>query len=416
MRGMLNDRSVEALAISEGFQKPLYNTYCFSQIPQTILSLLGAGQGGLPGDCVQAGPYERVIFILIDGFGWKFLEKYRERYPFLSRFFKDGIVSKITSQFPSTTAAHLTTLCTGKPVGEHGIYEWFFYEPQVNRIVAPLLYTFAGNKTLGDLENFLPPDQFFPQASFFDILEKHNIPRRVFHHASITNSTYSRAMFHKAERIGYSSFSSGLALLKSRLQEKGLFYFYCGDFDTAAHRHGLDSPQVEKSLDYYFSTLEESFMKELNLSNTALLVAADHGMIEISPKTTYYLNRELPDLGQKLKVGADGKPLVPAGSCRDLFLHVQEKYVGEVQEELQEKLHDIAVVRKTSELMEEGFFGPVSSALRARMADLTILAKGTNSIWWYEKDRFEQRLYAMHGGLTPDEMETIFLFLSNPSC
>lgn len=409
---MLNRRSIEAIGGADGFLKPLYGTYCFSQIPQTVLSLVGIGDGGLPAECVQKGVYDRVVLLLIDGFGWRFLEKYRDRYPFLARFFDAGIVSKITSQFPSTTAAHLTTLCSGQPVGEHGIYEWFFYEPQVGRVIAPLLYTYAGDKALGSLEKVLSPDKLFPRATFFETLKKSNIPCRVFHHQSITHSVYSRAMFQEAERIGYSSFSSGLALLKSRLKERGLFYFYCGDFDTAAHRHGLGSPQVDKALDHYFCTLEESLMSDLKESKTALIVAADHGMIEISPATTYYLNRELPDLGAKLKVGADGKPLAPAGSCRDFFLHVQDQYVDEVRQQLEEALGDRAIVMPTAQLIDDGFFGPVSMRLRERISSLAILAQGTNSIWWYEKDRFEQRLYAMHGGLTRDEMETIFLFLA----
>lgn len=32
------------------------------------------------------------------------------------------------------------------------------------------------------------------------------------------------------------------------------------------------------------------------------------------------------------------------------------------------------------------------------------------SVFWYEKERFENRFLGNHGGLTRPEMETIFLF------
>ncbi len=414
---MLNEKSLAAVAASRfsaDFLKPLYDTYAFAQIPNTLLSLLGLGAGGLPKDCIQEGPYDRVLLLLIDGFGWRFLEQYRDRYPFLKRFFNQGIVSKISSQFPTTTTAHITTLCSNMPVGEHGIYEWFIYEPSLQRVVAPLLYTYAGDKQLGRLESELPPSQFLPQTLFFEHLKKQGITTKVFQHQTIANSVYSRWMYQGAERIGYQKWSEALAALKQHLKSPGLFYLYYGDFDAEAHRHGFRSSQALEALDRGFRELEEQLMNcpEMHLSSTALLVTADHGMIDIDPATTYYLNERLPHLPEKLQKGADGAPLAPTGSCRDFFLHVAPQYLEEVKEELTAEFKDKALVCLTSDLVKQGFFGPkgVSPKCAERMASLAILAKGSHSTWWHEKGRFEQNFYAMHGGLTPEEVESIFLF------
>ena len=34
---------------------------------------------------------------------------------------------------------------TGRPVGEHGLYEWNVYEPALDAIVTPLRFSFAGD-------------------------------------------------------------------------------------------------------------------------------------------------------------------------------------------------------------------------------------------------------------------------------
>jgi hypothetical protein len=65
------------------------------------------------------------------------------------------------------------------------------------------------------------------------------------------------------------------------------------------------------------------------------------------------------------------------------------------------------------DLIDAGFFGrqPPSHAFLERVGNLVILPYRGETVWWYEKDRFEQRFYGHHGGLTPQEMEIPFLAL-----
>jgi hypothetical protein len=57
-------------------------------------------------------------------------------------------------------------------------------------------------------------------------------------------------------------------------------------------------------------------------------------------------------------------------------------------------------------MIEAGWFGPqVSPVFRARAGDLVILPYRGEAVWWYEKDKFFQKYYGHHGGLTPQEME-----------
>src|SRR6266581_4409859 len=138
--------AVNASKFNDQFAKPLYDSYCFSQIPQTIYHLLtGDEQPGLPISVLGDLPrrFDKVILMFVDGFGWRFFERYAEKYPFLKTILAQGIISKMTSQFPSTTAAHVTCIHTGLNVGQSGVYEWHYYEPLLDEIIAPLLFSLA---------------------------------------------------------------------------------------------------------------------------------------------------------------------------------------------------------------------------------------------------------------------------------
>lgn len=87
--------------------------------------------------------YRKVVLLLIDSFGWRFLMQHYKDYPALKRFADVGVISKISVQFPSTTSAHVTTINSGLPVGESGVYEWFYYEPSLDAIISPLTFSYA---------------------------------------------------------------------------------------------------------------------------------------------------------------------------------------------------------------------------------------------------------------------------------
>ena len=415
---MINHKSVDAVKKASWvshFCRPLYDSYCFSKIPGTILQLFGKKGEGLPQDCWVKDTYDSVILILIDGFGWQFLESNYTKYPFLSRFFREGIVSKLTSQFPSTTAAHITTLCSGSEVGQTGIYEWFFHEPKLGRVIAPLLYSYARDIKSGSLKKILAPEKILPHETIFQKLSEEGISSYIFQPKNISHSVYSNWMFRGGKVQAYDRFSKSLSTVLSLVPQGGFFYLYFGDIDSHSHSHGMYSPQVEKSMDQCFNGLEE-FWKKLaqTKQKVACLVTADHGMTPIDPKTTFFLNREIPELAEMIQKGADHQLLTPAGSCRDYFLHVHPEKLQEAKELLEKALKDRAMVCDVRELVNDGFFGSkeVSSQFLERVGNLVILPHGNHSIWWYEKGKFEQKFFAMHGGLTRAEMETIFLFSS----
>ena len=133
--------SSSRIVLDANFIRPRYNGHCFADLPATIKYVLtGQGAPSLDPALLTAvqGPCDTVVLFFIDAFGWRFFERYQDRYPFLSDIGRGGAVARLTSQFPSTTAAHITCIHTGQPAGHSGVFEWQYYEPSLDAIITPL--------------------------------------------------------------------------------------------------------------------------------------------------------------------------------------------------------------------------------------------------------------------------------------
>jgi predicted AlkP superfamily pyrophosphatase or phosphodiesterase len=417
-------RSVKEAVFQKEFVRPLYESYGFSRIPSTISDLFNGtrSDSSLPQDAIKSlsSGYDTVILLFLDGFGWRFFEHYLPQYPFLRWFSEEGIATKITSQFPSTTAAHVTCIHTGLDVGTSGVYEWFYYEPSVDRVIAPLLSSYAGDKEINTLEKEgIDIASLYPKKTLYEAFKKRGIHSYILQHINIAHSPYSQAMCKGALYLPFQKLGDGLdsviELVEQQPQgEKRYICLYVGDIDSCGHRFGLFSSEYEQAVKQIMVQLEERLHAKLKGIDrkAVVLMTADHGMTEVDPKTTIYLNEELPQLLEMLKKNKQGDVIAPAGSCRDFFLHLQDRHLKDAEKLLKDYLGEIAWVVTTKELIERGFFGlnKPSKEFLSRVGNLVLLPYDHSSIWWYEKDRFDQHFFAMHGGLTCAEMESIFLF------
>ena len=400
------------------FIRPAWGGRCFADLPQTIQYwLTGRGAPGLSRELLGRFDrrYDKVIFFFLDAFGWRFFEQFANRHPLLQSVIQQGQVAKLTSQFPSTTAAHATAIHSGLPVGQSGVFEWQYYEPQLDAMIAPLLFSFAGSKhrdTLAD--SGIRPAELYPAQTLYNQLQQHNVRSFLFQYKGYTPSTYSDYLFRGSTVIPYSTLPEALVnmrLMVERQPGPAYFFLYYGDMDSLCHEYGPQSPQVEAQNEAMLTALERFFVAKLagKLADTLLVITADHGQVEVDPQTTVYLNLDPAFRGVErfLKTNRRGKILAPAGSARDFFLYIHDELLDEAQAFLSERLAGKAEVWRVAQLLDEGYFGPPPFAanLAGRVGNLVILPYAGESVWWYVKDSFEQEFYGHHGGLTRAEME-----------
>lgn len=422
IRLMLNQKSIKAVnaaKFSSHFVKPLSESYCFANIPDTIKSLLLApNQKPLPQDVLPKKSSRKVVFLFIDSFGWEFWQKHHSKYPFLKRFLTQGVVSKLTSQFPSTTSAHVTTIHTGLPIGQSGLFEWFYYEPKVDAIIAPLLFSFAGKKERDTLQLAdIKPKEIYPKKTIYKDLAKHKVKSYIFQYKDYTPSAFSDVVFQGATQVfPYRSLAHGLTLMSQTiLNSTGpAYYFYYYDaVDTSGHVEGPSSLVHQAEIHNLFTALEALFYQSVKSEkNLTILLSADHGMTKVSPDKTFYLNKKIKNIDQYLQTNRKKQLLVPAGSCRDMFVYSKEAALPILKKILQQKLQGKAEIYEIRDLIEQGLFGQkVDKQLKDRLSNLVILPYAGQAVWWYEKDKFEQKYFGHHGGLTPEEMHIPFLAL-----
>src|SRR5713101_7208100 len=421
---MLNAASTSAVhgaRVSGNLARPLYDSYCFANIPASIAYLLtGEGQSALPADVFAglAARFDRVILFFVDAFGWRFFERYAAKYAALKTFADHGIISKMTAQLPSTTAAHVTCIHTGLDVGQSGIYEWNYYEPLVDEMITPLFFSFAGDKVRDTLKRAnIPPEAFFPRQTFYQQLQARGISSHVMQSAAFTPSTASDAYYKGAAVFPFKNLDDGLTLLSSLLESgaKGYFFLYYNLIDTACHTYGPASKEFEQAVDAFFTVFDKhlSALLHSKKGNTLFIMTADHGQIEVNPARTFYLDRQVPGIAAYLRTNRRGKLLVPAGSARDMFLYVKQERLDEAIALLQQRLDGIARVYRVQQFIDQGYFGAgqPSAAFLARVGNVLILPEPFETVWWYESGKFAMRFAGHHGGLTPAEMEIPFFVL-----
>ena len=363
---------------------PDYGGACFDVLPARIEALL-------------AGEHDRVVLVYFDAFGWSLLERHGG-HP----FFAEARVERWTSQFPSTTTVHTTTIHTGLPVADHGLYEWHLHEPSLGRLITPLWFCFAGDTERNTLlAAGFDPAELFP---FQTLYERLDVPAHVASPRGIAHSPTSLRLTAGATIHPFDETVSGLSSLAGAMarEERAYGTIYLPDLDWLMHQEGPGSPRVDPLIEATLSAVRAAPWPE----GTLVLLTADHGMSPISPERTAYVNLIWPELADHLVTGADSKPLAPAGSARDLFLHVLPDRLDDVVERLGRLLEGRAEVERVDALVAAGAFGTsVSDRLRARLANLVVLPAPGEAAYWYEEGRFEQRFHGQHGGLTAEEME-----------
>ncbi|MDD4937424.1 MAG: alkaline phosphatase family protein [Candidatus Shapirobacteria bacterium] len=398
--------------------KPGYKENSFNQIIPTIEYFLSGKSKNkkIENEVLNGKRYDKVVLILVDAFGWCFWEKFKKEINFLKKAERNGTILKLISQFPSTTTAEITTILTDTPVNEHGMYEWRYFEPKVDDIIIPFKFCKNEDKETNTLKREIKdPGLIFPKNNFYKRFKNKGIKPYYF-----INNMYMKSPFNKSSCKGVNfvvtkNWDDSVKKISKiiKREEKAYYFLYIDGVDAKGHDFGPNSKEFKKEIKTSFEMIN-TLVKGISKSkNTLLLITADHGQIEINPKTTIYLNKVWPEIVKYIKKNKNNKLMVPAGGPRDMFLYIENEYLALVKDNLKNVLKNKADVFETKELLDQGFFGDskASKKFLERLGNLVVLPFPGESVWWYKKNIFEQKYFGHHGGLTKEEMEIPLILL-----
>ncbi|MBX6343197.1 MAG: alkaline phosphatase family protein, partial [Thermomicrobiaceae bacterium] len=147
--------------------RPRYDGYGVANVPVTALAALGAPHDGVPLAPEVAPPdllrgVRVVLLVIVDALGYAHLRRAFAAgdAPTLAAAAEEGSLAPITSTFPSTTAAALTTLQTAAPPARHGMLGFTTYLREFGVLLNLIRFTPVGpfeSRPGGlDLDGFLP--------------------------------------------------------------------------------------------------------------------------------------------------------------------------------------------------------------------------------------------------------------------
>ena len=415
---MINEAALSQFApLGGGLLKPIYADYSFGNISNTIEYLLTGAERDrlLPALCF-GGSYPRpqkIVLFFVDSFGWQFWRQYLNRFRTLRLVAEQGTLTPISSLFPSTTAASVSTLNLGVLPAQHALYEWNIYIPAYGEVIQSLAFTPLGRH---------PPDACvglgYDPGKLLEVHEtlhqrlgRAGVRSIQFAHRSYATSAYNSVASAGAEIVRHGTLAEALVQLKETLQQipgKALLSFYWAAIDTIAHIYGPGSSYHAAEIANFWHTVDEVFA-HLPDGDTLYLFTADHGQVRADARKTLYLNERFPVLAECLSLSPTGKPIYPNGSPRDVFLHIRPERRAEVLALLQGALAEEALILPMEDALRQGLFGPhaVSAELRRRLGDILLLPYLGQFIWWREPGRLENLFHGHHGGLTPEEIITV---------
>ncbi len=340
---------------------------------------------------------KNIILMVLDGLGYEYFKRN-------SSLLKGNLRGRMTSVFPPTTAAAITTFLTGVAPQQHAFTGWYVHLKEVGAVatILPFMARIGGGPftthgvkvreilTVGSLSERIKASCYVVQ------------PNKILH------SSFSAACTKHSQRSGYANFGGFLRQVKRIIRShprRKYIYAYWPEFDTICHKYGVASNKARK----HFQEMEKGIAAlafSLRKTNTILIVTADHGLID-TPREKVLRLEDHPRL-------KDCLTLPFCGDARTIYCYVHPAKVKPFESYVKKKLSKFCWLYKSQELIDHDFYGlfPPNPKLIERIGDYVLIMK-ENYVFKDSLSGQKKRYHVgNHGGVSKEEMYVPLLVFS----
>jgi hypothetical protein len=333
-----------------------------------------------------------VVLLVLDGLGYRHLCR-----ALPAGALRAHLRAHLTSTFPSTTAAAITTFMTGLAPQAHGLTGWHMYFREIGAVLAVLPFRPRHGGPSLAASGGVTPAQLLGHAPLVDRLDAASF---VVSPAAIVESDFNRAVSGRARRIGYARLDELFATvgeLVSAGSERRYVYAYYSEIDSAAHEHGIGAAAVAAEL----ARIDAAFARFLDAiagNDTLVIVTADHGFVDTRPDTVVELD-DHPELAATLALPLCGEPRVA-------YCYVRPGEGPRFERYVESRLRHCATLAAAASLLDEGWFGPGAAhpRLAERIGDYILVMKDGYAIRDVLPGERRHAQIGVHGGTSEDEM------------
>lgn len=348
-----------------------------------------------------------LVLLVIDGLGDLWLRRHAPE-SLLAR----ARLGAISSVFPSTTAAAITTYLTAEPPLVHGLTGWHTYLGELGCVMRVL----PGNPRYGGTSYHqagVDAAKLFPTPSVFERMATRAL---VLSPHFIAQSDFNQAFSRGAEVLPYQGlndlFRQAEGALRGtrprghwrqsreRAQERKYLYLYWPRLDSLGHEHGIESAEVQR----HFAQIETALARFLDAiadTDTKVVVCADHGQIDTRPEDVIDLDAH-PELNAALLLPLCGEP-------RAAFCYPRARHSSGFSALCHDILGERVDMMDSEALITEGFLGPDGAAAHPRIwdriGDVCLIPRERQLLVQPLAFETPHRQIGVHGGLSRDELE-----------
>jgi predicted AlkP superfamily pyrophosphatase or phosphodiesterase len=327
---------------------------------------------------------KRIVCVLVDGLGVENVLQRSGHAPWLTAQLNTGATTH--SGFPSTTSANIASFATGLTPGEHGLigHQVFdrYFDEKIN------LLTGWNERT--------DPLVWQPHPTVSEQAFQLGITANVIGHEEYRHTGYTKATMRKAEYIVAESMADRFDAASKVLNSAGesITYLYIPELDKYGHRNGWQSAgwaNLLEELDGLLARFAAKLPKDC-----ALVVTADHGMIDSLPEQRLVIDDQVEQGGLLEWFGGD---------TRVAYLYLKDPGSAAI---LQSKLESQSALYQavlTQDAIAANWFGPVGELAQQRLPEIMLLARSNFTLFHsvYSKKRSIE-MTAHHGGLSSNEL------------